>query len=153
MKPSDVVKKTIQYYWRTTRSLTLGAQACVLTEDNKVLLVKHTYRPGWHFPGGGVEKNETIRGALERELREEANVELTADPELFAIYSNFAYFPGDHIALFTVRHWRQPKPPKPSHEIAAQEFFSITDLPDQVNPPTLARINEITSGAKPSDSW
>ena len=153
MKPSDVVKRTLQYYWRTTRSLTLGAQACVLTEDNKVLLIKHTYRPGWHFPGGGVEKNETIRGALERELREEANVELTADPVLFGIYSNFAYFPGDHIALFTVRHWHQPSAPRPSHEIAAHAFFPITDLPDQINPPTLARINEITTGAKPSDSW
>ena len=84
---------------------------------------------------------------------EEANVELTADPELFGIYSNFAYFPGDHIALFTVHHWHQSSAPRPSHEIAAHAFFPITDLPDQINPPTLARINEITTGAKPSDSW
>ena len=153
MKPSDLLKKTLQYYWRTTRALTLGAQACVLTEDNQVLLIKHTYRPGWHFPGGGVEKNETLRAALERELMEEANIELTAGPELFALYSNFAFFPGDHIAVFTVRHWRQTKPPKPSHEIAAHGFFPIGDLPEGISPPTLTRINEITNGTKPLEAW
>ncbi len=153
MKSSGLVTKTLQYYWRTTRGLTLGAQGCVLTEDNQVLLIKHTYRPGWHFPGGGVEKNETIRSALERELQEEANIDLTAPPELFGIFANFKFFPGDHIALFTIRHWQQPSPPKPNHEISDHGFFAPDALPNDIHPPTRARIEEIIAGAPPSEAW
>lgn len=153
MKSSGLVTKTLQYYWRTTRSLTLGAQGCVLTADGKVLLVRHTYRPGWHFPGGGVEKNETIAAALERELYEEARIELTAPPQLFGIYANFQFFPGDHIALFTIRDWRQSEEPRPNHEIAAHAFFAPNELPENVHPPTRSRIEEVISGVRTSDFW
>lgn len=153
MKSSRIVRKTLQYYWRTTRSLTLGTQACVFSTDGRILLVKHTYRPGWHFPGGGVEKNETVKSALKRELYEEARIELTGPPELFGIFANFDYFPSDHIALFTVRQWHQIEPPKPNREIAAHGFFSPDELPEDICAPTRARIGEIISGARPSEAW
>jgi ADP-ribose pyrophosphatase YjhB (NUDIX family) len=54
----------------------------------RVFLVKHSYVAGWHLPGGGVERGETLAGALARELREEGNIELTEPPVLHAVYFN-----------------------------------------------------------------
>lgn len=153
MKSSRLVTKCMQYYWRTTRALTIGAQGCVINDEGKILLIRHTYRPGWHFPGGGVEKNETIEQALKREIHEEARIELTGPPELFGVYANFHYFPSDHIALYIIREWSQSEDPKPDLEIAAHGFFAPEELPDDVHPPTKARIQEISTGTRKTDFW
>lgn len=142
-----------QSYWRLSRPLTMGAQGCVIHSDGRFLLIRHTYRPGWHFPGGGVEKNETIETALTRELREEAGIELTGRPQLFGVYANFRYFPSDHIALFVVREWRQPVPPKPNFEIADHGFFSPDALPEDTHSSTRARIDEIKNAIPVSELW
>ena len=53
-----------------TRAVTLGVRAIVLDGDS-VLLVRHTYRPGWFLPGGGVERGASAAAAVLRALPEE----------------------------------------------------------------------------------
>jgi 8-oxo-dGTP pyrophosphatase MutT (NUDIX family) len=143
----------LQTYWRWARPVTLGAQGCVLDRDGRVLLVRHTYRPGWHFPGGGVEKRESVLQALARELREEAGIVFDTQPLLHGLFSHHPAFPGDHIALFVIRDWRQPERPAPNREIAEQGFFAVADLPSGINPPTARRISEILEARQPAELW
>ncbi|MFV0552905.1 MAG: NUDIX domain-containing protein, partial [Anaerorhabdus sp.] len=111
------------------------------------------YRPGWHFPGGGVEKNETMNVALHRELKEEAGVLLNGRPELFAIYANFKRFPSDHVALFVVRNWQQPIIPKPNLEIAEIGLFAPDALPESTVGPVRRRLDEVLLDKAPDDAW
>ena len=147
------LSRTLQFYWRQTRALTMGAQGMVLSADNLVLLVRHTYRPGWHFPGGGVEKGETVETALTRELHEEAGVELDARPNFFGLYANFKAFPSDHIALFVVRAWRQQVVPRPNREIAEQRFVALDDLPEATAGSVRRRLDEVLGNAERQEQW
>jgi ADP-ribose pyrophosphatase YjhB (NUDIX family) len=148
-----VFKRGIQTYWRMSRGLTLGAQGIVLDPNNRILLVRHTYRPGWHFPGGGVEKNETVLGALARELTEEARVAMTQPPELVGIYANFRAFPSDHIVLFLVRHWSEAGRRVPNREIAEHGFFRPEDLPESTTGAVRRRLDELFGLAPRSEWW
>lgn len=148
-----IIGKLLQRYWRLSRGLTLGAQAAVIDAQDRILLIRHTYQPGWHFPGGGVERLETAEAALTRELEEEVGVALTAKPELFGIYANFRSFPNDHIALFIVRSWSQARVPEPNYEIAEQGMFARDALPANISSGTARRIGEIFEGTPRAPMW
>jgi 8-oxo-dGTP pyrophosphatase MutT (NUDIX family) len=133
--------------------MTLGVRGLVLDAQGRVFLVKHSYVSGWHLPGGGVEPGETIRQALERELREEGNIELTGDPLLHGLYFNGHVSNRDHVALFIVRAFRQSAPPKPDHEIIAHGFYALDALPEGTSAATRTRIAEALNGAPVRERW
>lgn len=136
--------------WRLRRGLTMGAQGVVIGPENDVLLVRHGYRPGWHFPGGGVEWNEPMLSALHRELEEETGVIVKAAPQLHGM---FHAAPCDHIAVFLVREWEQPIVPAPNLEIREQRFCRIDNLPSDTTESTRKRIAEIFEGRLVDVYW
>jgi ADP-ribose pyrophosphatase YjhB (NUDIX family) len=133
--------------------MTLGAQGVVIDEADRVLLVRHSYRPGWFFPGGGVEWGETLEEALTRELEEEVGVMLEGPPVLHGIFSNNANFPGDHIAVYLIRDWTRRESYLQTGEIAEAEIFAANNVPARTDVGTRHRLDEIFAGAPLSAHW
>ncbi|MCX4587328.1 NUDIX hydrolase [Streptomyces sp. NBC_01481] len=72
---------------------TLAAGVLLFDEEDRVLLVDPTYKPGWEFPGGVVERGEPpARGGM-REVTEELGIELAQVPRLLVV------------------DWEAPRPP------------------------------------------
>lgn len=139
--------KFFHTYFVLQRPMTLGVRGMVLNEaQGTVFLVRHTYVPGWHLPGGGVERGETMTQALVKELREEGNIELTGGAELFGIYHNSRASVRDHIALYAVRNFVQAAPRLPDREIAESGFFPLAALPEGTTQSTRRRIAEVLEG-------
>lgn len=148
-----LVQSAILAYGRRSRGMTLGVRA-LLVAEGRVLLVRHTYAPGWYLPGGGVERGESAGDALIREVREEAGVRLTDAPRLFGLYRNAAADPRDHVAFFVCEGFEAiPDAPRPRGEIAERGAFAIDALPADATPATRARLREYLAGAVPSVDW
>ncbi len=131
-----------------TRSVTLGVRALVL-DESRVLLVRHTYRPGWFLPGGGVDRGETSEAAVVRELREEAGIVCAERPELRGFYRNGRH---DHVAFYVVRKFERATTAG-GLEIAESGFFPLDALPPGTSPATRARLAEVVRGEPTSQTW
>ena len=147
------IRRCLHVYWRYSRGLTLGVRAVVVDGLGRVFLVRHSYVPGWHLPGGGVEPGETLLFALARELAEEGNLTLTEAPVLHGVFFNSRVSRRDHVAVFVVRAFQQDGPPQPNREIIEHGFFHPDALPEDATPGTLRRIAEVFRGAPVAERW
>ena len=135
------------------KRLTVGVRA-VLVDGDRVLLIKHTYAPGWQFPGGGVEPGETAELAAARETFEETGYQVEGRPQLLGFYLNrIAGGRRDHVAVYVWRDFRNAKPFKPNWEIADCQWFPIDDLPPDVGKGTARRIAELLGQGDAANEW
>lgn len=155
-----IVGSTIYAYQRVARltragrwPLTIGVRVLVQEGADRVLLVRHTYAPGWHFPGGAIDRRETAVDAAARELREEALIEAMSPPRLVGVFLSTVQRKSDHIVFFEASDWRRIDGKVRPLEIAEVGFFPIRDLPRGTTGGTRRRVAELLSGAKQSADW
>lgn len=152
----DLYYKTLTRIVRTLQWLlgasTVGVRTLVVNEQSQVLLIKHTYIPGWHFPGGGVFPGEPARVAAVRELYEETAVTAVGEIELFGVYFHKVMQVNDYIILYVVKKFTQ-SPPTLGGEIAAVQWFSLQELPPDLSNSTRQRIAEYFSHQPLQDQW
>ena len=149
------LKPFVHATYRQTRGMTLGTRTLVLrheAEPREIMLVRHTYAPGWLLPGGGVERGEALAEAAVREVREEAGIVAQEEPVLHGIFLNDAQFVGDHVACFVLRRF-SAGPFTPGREIAEARFFPLVELPEGTTPGTRRRIAEVIDGRPPAARW
>ena len=133
--------------------MTLGVRGIVVDGEGRVLLVRHTYTPGWHFPGGGVEKGETAALSMQRELKEEAGIEAaTGAIRLLSVHANHSFFPNDHVLVYRIDTWTQGEATSRG-EIAGVQFVDPLMPPEGVSPATRRRLDERFAGADTSELW
>jgi ADP-ribose pyrophosphatase YjhB (NUDIX family) len=140
------------YYWRVRQPTRVGIRALIV-RDNTVLLVKHTYLPGWYLPGGKVDRGETVWEALVREVAEECALRVK-QARLIGVYSNREQNPNDHIVFFIVEDFEPTSATRLMPlEIAASQFFSLQALPLDTSAATRRRIQEYNTANFDQRYW
>lgn len=147
-----VMTRVVHFLYFFIKGMTVGVRAACFDAEGRIFLVRHSYIPGWHMPGGGVERHETVRAALAKELREEGNLVLTAPPQLLHVYYNRRTSKRDHVVFFRCEV-EQTAPRPRDHEIVESGFFALDALPEGTTSATRRRLAEIAGEAEIDDLW
>jgi ADP-ribose pyrophosphatase YjhB (NUDIX family) len=103
----------------------VGVTGVIFNERNEILLFKHTYRQqAWSLPGGYLKAGEHPAEALEREIKEESNLVISADAELKTRTDRTgARLDMCYTGVFIGGDFT------PSHEVSAYGFFAQDKMP------------------------
>jgi len=102
------------------------AVSCKITYKDKFLLLHRTKDNVWGSIAGGIENGETKEQAIEREIKEELNLEIK--PEFF-LTTHHKY--GKEIVKYHIFHYNFKKDPSDSIKLNFESkefgFFSINE--------------------------
>jgi 8-oxo-dGTP pyrophosphatase MutT (NUDIX family) len=155
-KKSPLVRfatRMLHGYFALSRGMTMGVRAACFDEAGRIFLVRHSYVPGWHLPGGGVERGETALEALAKEMREEGNLAIGAPPRLIHIYFNRQTSKRDHVLLYRCDAVTQTAPRLKDREIVEAGFFALDALPVATTAATRRRLEELAGRSAFADFW
>jgi 8-oxo-dGTP pyrophosphatase MutT (NUDIX family) len=135
----------LRVYWWLFRPRSSGVK-CVLTHQDDVLLVRHTYGPrGWELPGGSRKRGEEAEVTATREMQEELGLLVDGWRPLGTIE---VVIDHRHDSLYCFQaEVGSPALVIDPGELAAAEWFPKRSLPRPLGRYTkaiLARLDPIT---------
>jgi ADP-ribose pyrophosphatase YjhB (NUDIX family) len=151
-----LIGRAARAWWRIRRPRTLGVRALVFDRQDRVALVRHTYGDHWYLPGGGVKRAESFEAALARELAEEIALHDFAVERVLGVYHSRREFKDDHVVVFVVRSEAAAGSELTRAdllEIEDARWFALGELPREISPATLRRVDEFRSGASGFGAW
>lgn len=125
--------------------------AAVVEQNGRVVLVWHSYKSGWMFPGGGVERGEAPAHAVIRELKEEIGLIRSQPPELLGVYLQQRLLVGNLVLLYRVAEAEFEF--HPSWEIRKALVADPEALPPGTSPAVIRRLAEIAGKQAVSPRW
>ena len=149
------LQKSFAIFARYVRALLLHpvdlGVAAVVEQDGRIVLVRHSYKSGWMFPGGAVDHNEHPVKALLRELHEEIGLTGSAPPEFVASYVRPGVWATNLVLLYRVREAKFRF--RPSWEILEHRLVDPLNPPEGTTPAVRRRLQEVFGGAQPAPRW
>jgi 8-oxo-dGTP diphosphatase len=133
-------------WWQLARPRHEGTIVAVYV-GSALLLVRPSYRTGWHLPGGGVRRGEMPEAAARRELAEETGL---AASTLLPAGAACGIWDGrrDRVHFFELRLVELPKLQLDNREIIAARLTSPGELHSMVlTGPVAAYLSRSQNGA------
>jgi 8-oxo-dGTP pyrophosphatase MutT (NUDIX family) len=131
--------------------VSFGACAIVSDREGRVVLVRHSYRPGWYLPGGGAAPGEPPVDCIMRELREEIGLQHSDPPVLVGVFSRWYGWMTGVIVLYRVGGAEFDF--KPSLEILELARIDPAEPPPGTGRGVRRRLAEFTGQAAQSPYW
>lgn len=128
----------------------LGVVGAVFDAEGRVLLVRHSYMPGWQFPGGGVDRGEPPEHAILRELNEEVGL-AGGTAEFLGLHTRRAGWVTNVIAFYRITGASLDF--KPGFEVREILFADPSHPPEGTTDATLRRLAEMAGTAELSPWW
>jgi 8-oxo-dGTP pyrophosphatase MutT (NUDIX family) len=110
-----------------TSIITLNTVGMVIINDNKLLLAYSRNKKAWYLPGGKVDSGETPLQSLQREIKEELNINLDVAHIKYYCHIQAPAFGEEYNVImeqdcFTYKYNQEIKP---SSEIEAVKYFDL----------------------------
>ena len=108
-------------------SFTVGAICIIERADGAILLIRHSYRDRWGFPGGLLSRGEGVADGAVREAKEECDIDITVVGEPAVVVEPRSRRVDVIFRCRTDQHDRaRPMPP----EVVDVAWFPPDNLPE-----------------------
>ncbi|MBL8573551.1 MAG: NUDIX domain-containing protein [Hyphomicrobiaceae bacterium] len=149
-----VTRRVIAAWALLTRSMILGVRVVAFDCEGRILLVRHSYLPGWYLPGGGVDPGETCLAAAARELGEETGHASPRPLTLLGLFHNARFSRRNHVALYRADDCEPVRAVAiPNAEIVEIGWFAPSALPADATDATRRRLDEVLNARPPAETW